>query len=82
TDSDVDEALYDAFGQRQINEFQTQINQYNVILELDTQQRGKAASLNYFYLRSPLSGVMVPLSALATFDAPTVGPLSIAHDGM
>ena len=82
TASDVDEALYDAFGQRQINEFQTQINQYNVILELDTQQRGKAASLNYFYLRSPLSGEMVPLSALATFDAPTVGPLSIAHDGM
>ena len=82
TASDVDEALYDAFGQRQINEFQTQINQYNVILELDTRQRGKAESLNYFYLRSPLSGEMVPLSALARFDAPTIGPLSIAHDGM
>ena len=82
TASDVDEALYDAFGQRQINEFQTQINQYNVILELDTRQRGRAESLNYFYLRSPLSGEMVPLSALARFDAPTVGPLSIAHDGM
>ncbi|KAA0985114.1 multidrug efflux RND transporter permease subunit [Pseudomonas sp. ANT_J28] len=82
TASDVDEALYDAFGQRQINEFQTQINQYNVILELNTKQRGKAESLNYFYLRSPLSGEMVPLSALAKFDAPTVGPLSIAHDGM
>ena len=82
TASDVDEALYDAFGQRQVNEFQTQINQYNVILELDTRQRGKAESLNYFYLRSPLSGEMVPLSALARFDAPTVGPLSIAHDDM
>ncbi|MFM9485452.1 MULTISPECIES: multidrug efflux RND transporter permease subunit [Pseudomonas] len=82
TASDVDEALYDAFGQRQVNEFQTQINQYNVILELDTKQRGKAESLNYFYLRSPLSGEMVPLSALARFDAPTIGPLSIAHDGM
>jgi multidrug efflux pump subunit AcrB len=82
TASDVDEALYDAFGQRQINEFQTEINQYNVILELDTRQRGKAESLNYFYLRSPLTGEMVPLSALARFDAPTIGPLSIAHDGM
>ncbi|NBF03480.1 multidrug efflux RND transporter permease subunit [Pseudomonas sp. Fl5BN2] len=82
TASNVDEALYDAFGQRQINEFQTEINQYNVILELDTQQRGKAESLNYFYLRSPLTGEMVPLSALARFDAPTIGPLSIAHDGM
>ncbi|MBN3864191.1 multidrug efflux RND transporter permease subunit [Pseudomonas frederiksbergensis] len=82
TASDVDEALYDAFGQRQINEFQTQTNQYNVILELDAKQRGKAESLNYFYLRSPLSGEMVPLSALAKFEAPTIGPLSIAHDGM
>ncbi|WP_297837994.1 multidrug efflux RND transporter permease subunit [Pseudomonas sp.] len=82
TTSDVDQALYDAFGQRQINEFQTDINQYKVILELDAQQRGKAESLNYFYLRSPLSGEMVPLSALAKVDAPTVGPLSISHDGM
>ncbi|WDH52309.1 multidrug efflux RND transporter permease subunit [Pseudomonas chlororaphis] len=82
TATDVDEALYDAFGQRQVNEFQTETNQYNVILELDAQQRGKAESLNYFYLRSPLSGEMVPLSALAKVAPPTVGPLSIAHDGM
>ena len=82
TTTDVDQALYDAFGQRQISEFQTEINQYKVILELDSQQRGKAESLNFFYLRSPLSGEMVPLSALATVQAPRVGPLSIAHDGM
>ncbi|UUT20999.1 multidrug efflux RND transporter permease subunit [Pseudomonas sp. T8] len=82
TATDVDEALYDAFGQRQVNELQTETNQYNVILELDARQRGKAESLNYFYLRSPLSGEMVPLSALAKVDPPTVGPLSIAHDGM
>ncbi|AUG04083.1 acriflavine resistance protein B [Pseudomonas sp. 09C 129] len=82
TATDVDEALYDAFGQRQVNEFQTETNQYNVILELDARQRGKAESLNYFYLRSPLSSEMVPLSALAKVDPPTVGPLSIAHDGM
>jgi hydrophobe/amphiphile efflux-1 (HAE1) family protein len=82
TTNDVDQALYDAFGQRQISEFQTEINQYKVILELDAKQRGKAESLAYFYLRSPLSGEMVPLSALARVDAPTMGPLSIAHDGM
>ncbi|WP_443691741.1 multidrug efflux RND transporter permease subunit [Pseudomonas sp.] len=82
TTSDVDQALYDAFDQRQISEYQTDINQYKVILELDTEQRGKAESLNYFYLRSPLSGEMVPLSALAKVDPPSVGPLSISHDGM
>jgi hydrophobe/amphiphile efflux-1 (HAE1) family protein len=82
TTSDVDQALYDAFGQRQINEYQTDINQYKVILELDAEQRGKAESLNFFYLRSPLSGEMVPLSALAKVDPPSEGPLSISHDGM
>ncbi|GLK90270.1 multidrug efflux RND transporter permease subunit [Pseudomonas turukhanskensis] len=82
TTSDVDQALYDAFGQRQISEFQTETNQYKVILELNEQQRGKAESLNFFYLRSPLTNEMVPLSALAKVDAPTSGPLSIAHDGM
>ncbi|MGH8464674.1 MAG: efflux RND transporter permease subunit, partial [Pseudomonas sp.] len=82
TTNDVDQALYDAFGQRQISEFQTETNQYKVILELDARQRGKAESLNYFYLRSPLSGEMVPLSVLAKVAAPTTGPLSISHDGL
>ncbi|UVM15929.1 multidrug efflux RND transporter permease subunit [Pseudomonas sp. B21-023] len=82
TTTDVDQALYDAFGQRQISEFQTETNQYKVILELDARQRGKAESLNYFYLRSPLSGEMVPLSALAHVAPPSTGPLSISHDGL
>ncbi|MGE8392689.1 multidrug efflux RND transporter permease subunit [Pseudomonas sp. BIGb0427] len=82
TTTDVDQALYDAFGQRQISEFQTETNQYKVILELDARQRGKAESLNYFYLRSPLNGEMVPLSVLAKVAAPSTGPLSIAHDGL
>ncbi|MBA1289616.1 multidrug efflux RND transporter permease subunit [Pseudomonas japonica] len=80
--SDVDQALYDAFGQRQVSEFQTQTNQYKVVLELDTAQRGQAESLNYFYLRSPLTGEMIPLAALAHVGTPRSGPLSIAHDGM
>jgi len=82
TTADVDQALYDAFGQRQISEFQTETNQYKVILELDARQRGKAESLNYFYLRSPLSGEMVPLSVLAKVAPPSTGPLSISHDGL
>lgn len=80
--NDIDQALYDAFGQRQISEYQTETNQYNVILELNRHQRGKAESLDYFYLRSPLSGEMVPLSAVTRVDPPVSGPLSISHDGM
>ncbi|MEG1081609.1 MAG: multidrug efflux RND transporter permease subunit [Pseudomonas sp.] len=82
TTTDIDQALYDAFGQRQISEFQTETNQYKVILELDARQRGKAESLNYFYLRSPLTGEMVPLSVLAKVAPPSTGPLSISHDGL
>ena len=53
-----------------------------MILELDARQRGKAESLNYFYLRSPLSNEMVPLSAVAHVAPPSTGPLSISHDGL
>lgn len=82
TASDIDNALYDAFGQRQINEIQTETNQYKIILELSTAQRGNAASLAYFRLRSPTTGELVPLSAVATVQPPETGLLSIAHDGM
>ena len=51
TAHDLDNALYDAFGQRQISEYQTEANQYKVILELSTAQRGNTESLSYFRLR-------------------------------
>ena len=79
---DIDQALYDAFGQRQISEYQTETNQYKVILEIDPAQRGRADSLDYFRLRSPLTGEMVPLSALARPEPLAAGPLTITHDGM
>lgn len=82
TTVDINQALYNAFGQRQVNEYQTDVNQYKIILEIDPAQRGRAESLDYFYLRSPLSGQMVPLSAVAKLAPPTTGPLSITHNGM
>src|SRR3569833_2058472 len=42
---DIDQALYDAFGQRQVTQYQTQPNQYYVLLEIDPSVRGPAASL-------------------------------------
>ncbi|HZN95800.1 MAG TPA: efflux RND transporter permease subunit, partial [Myxococcales bacterium] len=82
TTRDIDQTLYDAFGQRQISEFQTEVNQYPIILELDPKQRGDAESLSYLHLRSPLTGEMVPLSAVARREPPSSGPLSISHNGM
>ncbi|MEN3951631.1 multidrug efflux RND transporter permease subunit [Iodidimonas sp. SYSU 1G8] len=82
TAEDIDQVLYDAYGQRQISEFQTEINQYKVILEISPEQRASAQSLDYFYLRSPLTGQMVPLSSIATVEPPEAGPVQITHDGM
>lgn len=79
---DIDQVLYDAYGQRQISEYQNEVNQYKVILEADERQRARADTLQYFHLRSPLTGQMVPLAAVARMEAPAVGPLSINHDGM
>jgi len=80
--TDIDQVLYDAYGQRQVGQYQTELNQYRVILEADERQRGRADSLQYFHLRSPLTGQMVPLSAVTRTEAPQAGPLSINHDGM
>jgi HAE1 family hydrophobic/amphiphilic exporter-1 len=82
TTRDIDQALYDSFGQRQISEYQTEVNQYRTILEVDPAQRGDPATLSYIHLRSPLTGEMVPLSAIAKFEPPGTGPLSINHNGM
>ncbi|WP_434030648.1 multidrug efflux RND transporter permease subunit [[Pseudomonas] boreopolis] len=82
TAHDIDQVLYDAFGQRQINEFQTETNQYRVILEIAPGLLGQVDALSYFHLRSPLTGQMVPLSAVAQVQPPSNGPLSISHNGM
>ncbi|WP_258182662.1 efflux RND transporter permease subunit, partial [Bacillus sp. Nf3] len=66
TANDIDQVLYDAFGQRQINEFQTETNQYRVILEIAPSLLGEVDALSYFHLRSPLTGQMVPLSSLVS----------------
>jgi multidrug efflux pump len=82
TTRDINQTLYDAFGQRQINEYQTEVNQYRVVLEIDPAQRGDARSLSYLHLRSPLTGEMVPLSQVARLLPPETGPVSISHNGM
>jgi multidrug efflux pump len=52
TTSAIDNTLYDAFGQRQINTMYTQVNQYHVILEADPKFQQSPASLNDIYIQS------------------------------
>jgi len=73
----VDNALYDAFGQRIVSTIFTQSNQYRVIMEADPQDYRSVESLASIYVPSA-SGGQVPLSAIVKVDVET-RPLLINH---
>ena len=75
----IDDALYDAFGQRQIATTFTELNQYRVILEIKPELARSPDSLDHIFVRSK-DGAQVPLSAFTRF-ALGVAPLSITHQG-
>jgi multidrug efflux pump len=79
TAATIDNALYDAFGQRIISTIYTQSTQYRVILEADPDVQNSTASLNYIYLPSA-GGGQVPLGSIAHVEV-LPKPLSIAHLG-
>ncbi len=74
TMSDVDNALYNAFGQRLISTIYTRANQYRVVLEHDVSATPGLAALNEIRL-SGNDGAVVPLSAIAKIEE-RFGPLS------
>ena len=75
----IDDTLNDAFGQRQITQYFTQVDTYFVILEVEPDLQGLQSTLDRIYVKSPLNGAAVPLSSLVTVDNTQVGPLSISH---
>ncbi len=75
----IDDTLYDAFGQRQIAQYFTQLSSYQVILEVLPALQGDPATLDKIFLRSPSTGGEVPLSAFAKWTTDPVRPLSISH---
>ncbi len=77
----IDDTLYDAFGQRQVTQYFTQLNSYHVILEVLPELQGNLDTLNKIYIKSPLTGDQVPLSTFATWTSVPVRPLSISHQG-
>ena len=76
----IDDTLYDAFGQRQVAQYNTQLNTYRVVMEVLPGQQGDLATLDKLYVRSK-DGVAVPLSTFVTVDTRAVAPLSISHQG-
>ena len=79
----IDEALYDAYGQRQVSTLFTQLNQYHVILEVQPQFQIHPSRLGDLYIHSTSSNSSngaVPLSAFTSFQ-PSSEPILISHLG-
>jgi hydrophobe/amphiphile efflux-1 (HAE1) family protein len=80
TAQSVDDTLYDAFGQRQVASYYTQVAVYRVILEVDPRFQLDENALKRLYVPSR-TGQPVPLGAFSTL-ALTPTPLTINHDGL
>ena len=79
TPEQIEQALYDAYGSRQVSTIYTPNNEYWVVLELLPQYQRDVAALQQLHIHSR-GGALVPLSAVATLT-PTVGPLTVNHAG-
>jgi multidrug efflux pump len=79
TPQNIDDALYNAFGQRQVSTIFTELNQYRVILAARPELAQDPRGLNSLYLKSA-SGGQVPLAAVVTATE-TRGPLVINRQG-
>jgi HAE1 family hydrophobic/amphiphilic exporter-1 len=77
----IDDTINDAYGQRQITQYLTQLNANPIILEITPELQSSLSSLDRLYVKSPLTGGAVPLSALVIIDSSHVGPLSVTHQG-
>ncbi|HTJ63243.1 MAG TPA: multidrug efflux RND transporter permease subunit [Alphaproteobacteria bacterium] len=80
TPQQIDDTLYDAFGQRQVATTFTQLNQYHVILEAMPKDQRDPEALNKIYVKSAITGAQVPLSTFTHFEQST-SPLSVSHQG-
>jgi multidrug efflux pump len=79
TPQTLDNALYDAFGQRQVSTMYRALNQYHVVMEVAPQFQQTPEALQNIYLRSS-TGTPVPLAAFTHYEASNT-PLAVNHQG-
>ncbi|MBI3351305.1 MAG: efflux RND transporter permease subunit [Nitrospirae bacterium] len=75
----IESALYNAYGARQVSTIYTPSDQYWVIMELDPEFQLNPNALSLLYIRAS-TGQLVPLNSVARLN-PGVGPLTVAHLG-
>ncbi len=79
TAATIDNALYDAFGQRQVSTMYEQINQYHVVMEIDPKFQQSPDALQNIYVQSA-TGQSIPMSAF-THNAGSNTSLAVNHQG-
>ncbi|HEU0176350.1 MAG TPA: multidrug efflux RND transporter permease subunit [Blastocatellia bacterium] len=79
TADQIENTLYNSYGQRQISSIYTPTNQYYVIMELENKYQTDPAALSLLYVKSS-NGKQIPLNTVAQLRR-TVGPLTVAHSG-
>jgi multidrug efflux pump subunit AcrB len=79
TPQTLDNALYDAFGQRQVSTMYRPLNQYHVVMEVAPQFQQTPEALQNIYLKSTNGGA-IPLAAFTHFE-PSNTPLAVNHQG-
>ena len=79
TPAQIEDALYTAYGQRQVSTIYTPTNEYGVVMEVEPQYQADPAALSLLHIRSA-SGALVPLDAV-TQIAHGVAPLTVNHQG-
>jgi hydrophobe/amphiphile efflux-1 (HAE1) family protein len=75
----IDDTLNDAYGQRQVAQYFTQLNSYHVVMEVTPGQAASPRDLNGLYLHSPTTGQQVPLASLVKWTTMPTAFLSINH---
>ena len=77
----VDATINDAVGQRQVAQYFTQLNSYNVVLEVTPQLQQDPQLFDKIFLTSPITGLQVPLSTFVKLDTSHTGYLAVNHQG-
>jgi hydrophobe/amphiphile efflux-1 (HAE1) family protein len=75
----IDNTLYDAFGQRQVSTIFTELNQYHVVMEVDSAFRASTDGIRGLYVKSA-KGELVPLSAFTHYETKNTA-LAVNHQG-
>lgn len=80
TVADIRNALFSAYGERQVSTIYTSVNTYQVILQAGDEFRQYESDLNGIYVRGRNSDKLVALSSIASFKR-TIGPTAVNHQG-